>query len=361
MEVPQFAEQCDWEVFKARDWASLLESHPEFADKCCWDDLREGLAASAWECLLKKQPQFADKCDGSNWSGYGTCEFLLKNPQLACRCDLAKLDGDDWAKLLAAHPEFADKCDWSKLSGWNWASLLRRQPRFADRCDWGKPSLHALAYLFAKRPELCAVAKEKRGILGKIFHIQVIPEELPCELGRVNLKPGEVLTYDPYGVIGNADVYADGTPGGTKLVVRLDGETLVEQEIDFSNPQGLAFVDQGDLFDETPPENGQWLYGASVKEEFTWSGWVMEVPADFSFDPGKLVVPFVHARAGASESQLWIHPCDIRYGDLKPDDTAFQHQEDNQPTYAIEYWTVERGVPREYNGLYHDPEDEDLY
>ena len=107
-------------------------------------------------------------------------------------------------------------------------------------------------------------------ISDRICCIAVIPKEAPYELARSVLKHGEVPTYDPWGVVGAdtsanvADVFADGTPGGTKLVVRLDGETLVERELDISNPRGLSLVDKGDLFDETPPEGGRWLYGVLV-------------------------------------------------------------------------------------------------
>ena len=157
----------------------------------------------------------------------------------------------------------------------------------------------------------------------------------------------------------------------TKLIVQIDGKTLVEQELDISSPRGLSFADKGDLFDETPPKGGRWLYGANPREDVAWSGWVFGVPADFAFDPEKLVIPFVRARTSArDEPQLWIHPCDIRYGDLKPGDDVNGFRAcfhgDHEGYGGIEYWTVRDGVPEEYGGPWHcddgeDEIDDDLY
>ena len=267
--------------------------------------------------------------------------------------------------------------DFESLNGEEWAKLLVAQPQFADKCDWGSLSLHAIWRLFAKRPELRAIAKGKCSIPDKICCIAVIPQEAPHELARSVLKHGEVPIYDPWGVIGAdtsanvADVYADGTPGGTKLIVQIDGKTLVEQELDISSPRGLSLVDKGDLFGETPPKGGRWLYGANPREDVAWGGWCFGVPADFEFDPGKLVIPFVRARISArDEPQLWIHPCDIRYGDLKPgnDVNGFRacFHGDHEGYGGIDYWTVRNGVPEEYGGPWHcddgeDEIDDDLY
>ncbi len=283
--------------------------------------------------------------------------------------DFNYLGGSQWADLLSAQPQFADKCDWDKLWNTDWAKLLAAQPQFADKCDWDSLSLHALWHLFAKRPELRVIAKEKRFIPDKICSIAVVPKEAPYELARSVLEHGKIPIYDPWGVVG-ADasatyVYADGTPGGTELIVRLDGETLVKQEIDFSNPRGLAYVDRGNLFDETPPKSGQWLYGANPREDVRWSGWVFGVAADCLFNRGKLVIPFVRGRTSArDEPQRWIHPCDIRYGDLKPGDDGFRtvFRGDNEGYGGIDYWTIRTGVPEEYGGPWYcsDAEDDDL-
>ena len=273
--------------------------------------------------------------------------------------------------------ENTNDIDLATLPAWKCVEILTEHPEQADKCDWTKFSLSVLSALFAKRPEFRATAKEKRGTTNKICCIAVIPKKTPYELARSVLKRGEVPTYDPWGVIGAdtsvnvSDVHADGMPGGTKLIVRLDGEALVEQEIDFSDPHGLSFVDKGDLFDETPPKRGRWLYGANPREDVRWKVWAFEVPDDFAFDPEKLVIPFVRARTCAlDEPRLWIHPCDIRYGNQTPGDDGKGFEACfhgyNEGHGGISYWTVENGVPEEYAGPWHcdDGEediDDDLY
>ena len=359
---PQFAENRDRSQLDGRDWVSLLEKRPQFADKCDWSKLD----GADWASLLEKRPQFADKCD--KWvklDSWDWVSLLEKRPQFADKCDWSKLDSWDWVRLLEKRPRFASKCDLSKLGGGHWKSLLGEQPRLANKCDWGKLSLEDLSSLFAKCPELRAVAKEKKGIRGKILQVSVIPEGFcyAYELGRMALKSGEIpnsrglLGEDPdmvSQVIDDAACYViakpDANAEGEFIQVLLDGETLVEWKINVGKPRGLSFVDKGALFDAVSPREGRWLYGAGKVRDLVGT-WTVEVPEDFSFDRGKLVIPFVRASAGAKgKPQLWTDPTDIRYGDMAPgDDTWRWHWENCRPRRA-DFWTVENGVTKPYDG-----------
>ena len=292
--------------------------------------------------------------------------------------DFDNLYGWQWSGLLAKQPQFADKCDWSKLDGGDWAKLLARQPQFADKCDWGKLSLENLSDLFAQNPKLRALAKKKKGMRGKILQIVLLREWVSAtyELGRKALTSGEIPNSRGWNeasdgpemlsdVLDNTAFFViakpcdpfqreegDGHTHSEAIIIRLDGKELVNRTLNKSNPGArLRFVDEGDLFDETPPQEGRCLYGAQWWKDLWWS-WTVEVPKEFDFKKvGKLVIPFYHARTGANRyPQLWINPADIHYGDMKPNEaTSGWHMDDGRPK-GIDFWTVESDVPVPYDG-----------
>lgn len=68
-DVDTTEEGCGFKLFKIRplsklvgaEWASLLDCHPEYAERCDWSKLSD----EDWEYLLSGQPQFADKRTGN--------------------------------------------------------------------------------------------------------------------------------------------------------------------------------------------------------------------------------------------------------------------------------------------------------
>ena len=299
--------------------------------------------------------------------------------------DLENITGLQWSVRLVEDPALADKCDWGKLDGGDWRRLLEAQPQFAEKCDWGKLSLENLSALFSQNPKLRSLAKKKKGIHGKILQISLVPEWVSAtyELGRKALTSGEIPNSriwskwsdgpemlsdvlddtafyvmakpcDPF----QRDESAGSThPHSEAIFIRLDGKTLVSRTLNKSNPGSrLWFVDKGDLFDEAPPQEGRWLYGAQWWKDLWWS-WTVEVPKEFDFKKvGKLIIPFFHARTGAERyPQLWINPADIHYADMKPNEaTSGWHMEDGRPK-GIDFWTAEDGVTAPYDGPWtHD-------
>ena len=361
---PQFAEHCRFSKFDGEHWCDLLKEQPQFADKCDWESIDDD---SLWCDLLQKQPQFADKCDFAEWYGgcfaellkeqpalADKCDFaklygddwaglLSAQPQFADKCDFAKLDGDDWAGLLSVQQQFADKCDWTKLDGRDWVRLLSAHPEFADKCDWSKISLANVASLCAKQPDLAAMAKDKKGINGKILQLSVEPEIRPVEFGFMPLKeywkefnqnPGlqeELADYGGniyavpldiefgmagyYMVLGESDSKGKWGWNGLSVKVRLDGETVFEESVSPGDAHGVAFpempspleIDFGEGKDE-------WLVGAARWRLVLWVECLKEVPADFRFDPAKLSIPFFRMPTdyGAEPSAIVNHHA-VRY------------------------------------------------
>jgi hypothetical protein len=65
--------------------AYLLIRHPEFADRCRWDNFSGG----DWRTLLEARPGFAARCD-----------FLNKAPR-----DFRRIFDGDWREMEANHPK----------------------------------------------------------------------------------------------------------------------------------------------------------------------------------------------------------------------------------------------------------------
>ncbi len=154
MAQPQFDDRCDWnkvwDELNGRGWADLLREQPQFADKCDWR------ALDPWDFayLLEKQPQFAGYCNWSNMDGHSLEGLLKSQPQLADHlCDFRYFSGNDWVYLLRSLPQFADKCNWSILDGIHWQCLLEVQPQFANKCDWTKLDGGNWASLLEKQPQ----------------------------------------------------------------------------------------------------------------------------------------------------------------------------------------------------------------
>jgi hypothetical protein len=66
IEIPEYAEQVDWEELNAGlsipEWFSLLAYRPQFEIYFDWSTV-ENKPHACWNILLKKQPQFAIHCD----------------------------------------------------------------------------------------------------------------------------------------------------------------------------------------------------------------------------------------------------------------------------------------------------------
>jgi hypothetical protein len=66
IEIPEYAEQVDWEELNAGlsipEWFSLLAYRPQFEIYFDWSTV-ENKPNHYWHTLLKKQPQFAIHCD----------------------------------------------------------------------------------------------------------------------------------------------------------------------------------------------------------------------------------------------------------------------------------------------------------
>ena len=149
---PELADKCDkFELFDSEDWSKLLAKHPQFADKCDkWDefDKNETLA------LLKAQPQLADKCDKLHeFTSKDWFQFLEAQPQLS---EKAKKHPSGWAGLLCIKPELAGNCDkWNEFYSADWSTLLAKQPQFADKCDkWREFDKNETLAILKAQPQL---------------------------------------------------------------------------------------------------------------------------------------------------------------------------------------------------------------
>lgn len=155
---PQFAGRCDWAKLDGHNWAGLLSQQPMFADKCPWDELE--ISCHDWAHLLREQPIFEVKCtsdkfdefDGQDWA-----ILLGGQPKYADGCPWEKLGGQAWSLLLSDQPQFAGKCPWEKLGEEDWMDLLERTPQFAERCPWSllqsRIDTDRWVYLICKQPE----------------------------------------------------------------------------------------------------------------------------------------------------------------------------------------------------------------
>jgi hypothetical protein len=170
---PQFADKCPWDQINI-SWVDLLPAQPKFGDKCPWDKLDpydvidiichqpwfadkcpwDKLSIGDWTMLLEYQPDLAihHDCPLDKMTGLGWMRLLKQLPRFADQCPWDKLDGTDWAELLSEQPKFADKCPWDKLESNDWMQLLQKKPQFADRCPWNKMESPDWAGLLREQP-----------------------------------------------------------------------------------------------------------------------------------------------------------------------------------------------------------------
>ena len=177
---PQFDTKCKWDRLDGKLWALLLRDLPQYAEKCDWGKLYEpatvkvefeggccGICGACgyqvdcrrgyfekpfccWLVLLQSQPQFADKCDwarlsmtGMEWSRLLSCQPQLSN----------YLTGEAWSLVITNNPDMADSSTLAKLSGKDWAVLLSHRPEFANKCPYEKLSFTEIVRLFTTVPK----------------------------------------------------------------------------------------------------------------------------------------------------------------------------------------------------------------
>ena len=324
---PQFAEHCRWTKLDGGDWARLLAAQPQFADKCDW----EAMEYDDWARLLAAQPQFADKCD---WEAMGKLwyrdwiDLLAAQPQFTDKCDFSKWYGYAVADFLSKMPQFADKCDFSKLNGHDWALLLAVQPQFVDRCDWAKLSLESVSELLVAQPGLTALAKEKKGVNGRILYISVEPPVRPAEIGFMeltkfwknfgNLQDDIDIEFGSSGyymVLGESDEAGKWRWNGVELTVRLDGEVILKETVSPEDLHGVRFEEgKSPLKFDFDGGKDEWLVGAARWRALVWAQCVKEVPDDFRFVADKLTIPYFRMPLDyGAEPAAVVDDANIRY------------------------------------------------
>lgn len=203
---PQFADRCDWATLDGNAWHCLLCSQPQFADRCDWAFTREWDGAGTfdmcapsrwyWITLLIMQPQFANKCDiweelkdsVSSWRRVAhACTGLFNRqsgkdnrsiPNKSNNDSPEKPDGIIQALILKMDPSGASLPGFDHFKGDDWTvflSSIQSIPDFVLRqCPWAKLNGENWASILAKKPELadkCNWAKLDGGnwamLLGK--------------------------------------------------------------------------------------------------------------------------------------------------------------------------------------------------
>ena len=85
IEIPEYAEQVDWEELNAGlsipEWFSLLAYRPQFEIYFDWSTM-ENKPHACWHILLKKQPQFAIHCDFEQLQVHQRQILLDHHPEL---------------------------------------------------------------------------------------------------------------------------------------------------------------------------------------------------------------------------------------------------------------------------------------
>ena len=263
--------------------------------------------------------------------------------------DFSKMDGWGWAKLLEEHPEYADKCKWSKLDGWPWVRLLKAQPQFAGKCAWRKLSLDQVADLVACRPDLTALAKEKKGIRGKLLDLSIQSQSRTAEIGCMELSKYrkqfmqggrlrraldkyygaiecvplsmEFDESDYFMVLSYSDSNEEQDWCNLEISVKLDGETVFQECVSPGDPHGIVFRKRKIPFKLNFGDGTkEWAVGVEY-----WSGvlrvtCIKDVPSDFHFTPSRLTIPYFSMPIGYWGPSLIVNGCAIRYKDLAPDD-----------------------------------------
>lgn len=125
----KYVTKCDWQKLTGKNWSNLLDCKPQFAEFCNWSKL----TADDFANLLDERPSFESMCPENVWkcmSGSNWARILESSPQFADRCDWSKLSGKNWAKLLTSQPQFCNVCVWEKLDEKDWEKVLQQYPHF---------------------------------------------------------------------------------------------------------------------------------------------------------------------------------------------------------------------------------------
>lgn len=143
----QAVQEERWDDFSSYDWMRLLNSHPEYVDKCDWDSLDK----ETQDNLIRLFPDKIDDKILSRMGRYDYAELVADNPELIEHMNRFNMTGTCWQVILSKHPEMFDevvkhKYDGSNkdtcgeslgIEGWTrdvWSNLLEVQPRFIDEC-----------------------------------------------------------------------------------------------------------------------------------------------------------------------------------------------------------------------------------
>ncbi len=149
------SDKCQWDKLQGEDWIHLLTNHPQYAERCPWEKLKD-TGGQGWAYLLERCPQFADKCPWDRLERKDLMRILLyTHDEVLENFPWERLDGGVWAWLLWERPELADWCAWEKIGSAQWGRLLSRQPQFLDRCPTGKVLEMVLDKLIFCLPKEC--------------------------------------------------------------------------------------------------------------------------------------------------------------------------------------------------------------
>ena len=137
------------------------------------------------------------------------------------------------------------------------------------------------------------------------------PEDLPVFIRFPNATTSMHVGH--YGKTGLAWYPVD-------IVVKLDGRTIFDCCASPVEGNGVRFVEKTPPF--LTPSNtdaSRWIVGATILKYTVWSSWKMQVPADFSFDPAKLEIPFfrIPIESGDEPAVIARHS-DVRYDGRGP-------------------------------------------
>lgn len=126
------------EHLEAKYWPEMIICHPEFEDRCPW----EQLGPTDWHDILMERPEFIRRAPKKITVSFMTAnqwlEVLIAHPELDAYVPAAKslfkrdsqAIGNLWATLLSRHPEFAKYEPWKRLRGADWKKVLCQQPQF---------------------------------------------------------------------------------------------------------------------------------------------------------------------------------------------------------------------------------------
>ena len=131
-----------------------------------------------------------------------------------------------------------------------------------------------------------------RSATGKWRHIL---ENYGSDEVRMVLSPGKLGPSSFHRVLCESNT--DGTPfwHHLKVVVTLDGKTVFCHRVSPADSHGIVFEPtDSPLHMDFDNGTDEWLVAAFRWRGFEWRPKSLDVPADFQFDPAKLVIPYFH-------------------------------------------------------------------